>query len=102
MGKAIKALTETVQEDKSSSDEEGRRKRKKGRRFSTSGNVSRPPSSSSDAMKAPCFLCGARGHWSSECPVPREKWVALDSFPAELQTLDRAVCGMIKKEPESI
>lgn len=101
-GKAIKALTENMPDDKSSSEEEGRHKCKKGRRGSTSSNASRPHSSSSGATKAPCFLCDTRGHRSSEYLVPREKWVSLDSLPAELKTSARAVRCMIKKEPASI
>lgn len=99
MGKAIKALTKKVQDEKSSSEEDGRRKRKKGRCGFTSSNASRHPSSSSGATKDTCSLCGARGHRSSECLVPREKWVALESFLTELQTSARSVRGMIKKSP---
>lgn len=100
LGKATKALIEKVPDDKSSSDDEEQRKRKKTKRSSSYTGSTRPPSSSGGSSKAPCFLCGMRGHRSSECRVLRDRWVSLETLPAELQNSAKAVRYMIKKETD--
>lgn len=95
--KAMKALADKSPDGRSSSDKEEKCRGKKAKRSSSSSGSNKTPSAFSGSTKAKCFLCGVRGHRSSECRFPRDKWVSLDAVPGELHNSAKVVRGMIKK-----
>lgn len=94
IGKVMRNVTDRGIDEKSSSDDDEPQKRKRVRKSPSS----RTPQPSSTPTPAPCFLCGQKGYFSTECKLPKDEWVPVYKLPFEVHDAARSVHNIIKRD----